>query len=1087
MAESSFSNFQAPVLPGVVDPSLAQKTIQQINPQYAENMEAIRQAEDIVLPTSKLDTKMGNLNKKLFDKQQNNTGQPPEPTGDGNYLKLFASSLTTNTAGIVDTGAELAATGLNKLASAFGREDLYTKEDARIAGEVWDPLTNQQNVDKMYGYDRTEYQGKLESMQKDVHEGNYLSAFGTALTAAPDALAESMGFMLPLMVGGSAKAIGVAGKAASARSAMFGGSKAMQATAAKAAMKTARADLGVIKGIANLAKENAGLIAMSGKMTKDQNEEFAKNNGGEGMSPEQMLRATAINIAFNALDRFTFKSIIKGGGAKELKQVWGKIPAPERKQIIKKIAQLPADMGKEAAQEYVQQWSEIVNETWGTKDKENLSAVLSDDLKNEDAIVAAMLGASSGGLMSTPKTIVTTLNEAGKGKKERANIEAEKSVTKAGYDTAEQKAKHQSRIDENYEDDKGFFKALEKAEKDIKDINENKELSDSDKVSQIQEIMSFREGLSDKAENARIMAFGQEEYGQLHGAISSHEGLKNDEYIQEQLKEISSDKLRNNTKRDLLVDLVNKIKKINTDNNVDMDMSSIDSIVESTQASMDRTAADIVKRGDSEITYSREKADANKRGSITKSVSESISAKAEPKTEADIDYDDLMKLDDDALTEKMSEYDNKTIHGIMKEARKRGRLARKTEKNELSHADVGRLKKAWTNAKRAVVPSTAKKINKIGNATIKQRAAVKETYDPTKSIPERLKQAKVDLKKFFSKAAVDAKKTAANKTEEVKKTAEQKTPDEIKNAVKAVKDAASDLMNVEDMPLLKEIVTDLKDAGHFAEKRATAILNKIKDFEKEHKVEDALKDIDVETMRSAVKNEYNDLKKSLKDMNKEDAEKAIKAFITKMGSKMNKTEREVLASTLASLQNAGTISKEFAEDTFQNIMELIKGKPVQGPMTVEEAAAAKVEAEKEVKTTQESLLDFYKKAKAKAKELSEKNREEFERDLVATGKKAKRKAGKIVEGTKEYYKKSEGLQAIAKDAKALLTVLGSKTGEINLSKMIRDTSAWYTSQDFKKTILELGAIDENGNKLSIVDKIVDENGKPLVETKEEGC
>ena len=816
-----------------------------------QRQQLLTQIEERNKPT-KLESKQQQVDQKLAEKSDQAIGQPKS---DG-LLNLLGSSAFTTGADLADTAVELGSAIAGGVSDVTGL-DFHTKDDREVATTFLDPYTEQSYGDELTGYDRSDYAASMKQAEKQVSEGEYFDAFITGAKKAPELVMESLPYMATLGVGGRLKVVTQAGKAAAAKSAQLGGTKAMQAAAKADAIKRTEQGLSLAKSVTNLGAKNAGLLAMSTTQTKNQNEEFTKNNDGEGMTALQMTRATAINVVMNGLDRGIFNSVtglVKN--KKALKQVWGEIPQASKATIAKKIATVPVDMTKEAAQEYLQTWGEMVNEQWGTKDNENLATVLAHDKNNIKGITAALMGASSGGLMSTPKTVASTLNEANKGRKERKELAAAASYTDSGFATQEDQTKAQEVATAQGEDTKATFETLGKAEETIAKINKSNR-PDLEKVSLVQRTMH---GDGDKATDKVVASVGSKEVNDVLAEIAKDEELVNNEEFIARAQELQGVK--------------SPLGRLQLLNDILKDTKHSDMLKEKLATVSDQ-ATQLVKDGSTEITYQNAQAQLNKEGKVTKSVSDALSSRKAPKPKSDVKYSELEGLSSKELKAKLATYDAKALTEIAKTA-------------------SSRVKQEVRGIKSTLFPSTDSKVVKTARNIKATRKAAKAQYDPTKPIDAQVKD------------------TIAKAVENVKNA-------DVKTIVEAVKNLKN--IDQKDIPGLEKTIDNLMVAGMITETAAKKLKTKITDYavDVKNKAAEAAKTTTEEATKST-KEVYKDVRTYIKDKvskilkSGEDVNKQLDKFVEKGTGKFSDIELEFIANARTKIDEFVKENEEYAAE-----------------------------------------------------------------------------------------------------------------------------------------------------------------------------
>ncbi len=1053
MADSAFNNPQ-PTAPQIeaVDNTLIQPTLQQIQPTYDANLFADEAGREIErkLPPSKLELKSLNLQDKLAAKQEaigpvsTPEGAQPRTSGLG---RLLQSSAITTGANLADSAIELGSNIVGGAADVTGLRSLYSEEEQEAAATFLDPYTEASYGDEVAGYDRT----NLAQTQKDVlglvQSGEYMDAFTKGLTIAPEVLTESIPYIATLGVGGRLKLVNAAGKAAKAEAFGLGGTAAMQAKAAKDAIKVAEKSLSAMPALANLGAKNAGLLAMSGTQVKDQNEEFIKNNNGEGMSAAQMTSAMAVNVVMNGLDRGIFTSILGlKKNAKDLAPVWGQLPKASKAAVAKKVAGIATGMGKEAGQEYLQEWGQIVNENWGA-DGQTLSDVLSNKGGNDQAVTAAILGAGAGGLTSVPTSVIGAANELGKGKKAKKQLEAALSTVKPGYKNATDKATHTAKVDQDYDTTKEGFDALETAEAEIKKVAESN-ASPMEKVLKIQSIMSqTRQG--DKATDVLVRNLGGAEVSNILKEIEADKELMGNKKIAgfvEQIKKQKTPAEQYLLLSRLVPNLSAKHQKIKDSYNENIN-------------EIEKQATELTERTDNalEITYNNSKTQLNAEGNLIKGVKDELATVKDPKTEQDIAYEDLVNLPEKELQAKLAEYDSKTVAKIIKQAQAARKKAKGQDAVVRADAHIGKLRKFYTSIRNAVKPSSDNQVKKTAKNLLKTRNKAKKLYDPKAPLIQRVKAAVTE--KF------EAIKVQANQIKNGQKPRTPVSKEDLKTAAKETVTAISNLKDIDpaDIPVLAATIDHLNTIGLYSEQQAKKLKAKLEKYMTEKKAEIDAKVKEVapdgifDKVRKVIASKIDKIRQGAINLKESEAMAFIEDQLETLKNKMTPTELKALADTLAYLESKGTITKEFAE------AQLAKVGTKQGPLTPEEAAYAE-NAEKEGKTT---LKQMFEDAKTYYEENS---REEIEQDIKKKAgeatKKVKKAAAKVTE--------SKLGEAIVEDIKALPAILVEAFEDANIKEkytaLVKRVSD-IDSLELYQSVKDLGTLNKNDHEVEVVTEI----------------
>ncbi len=888
-------------------------------------------------------------------------------------LNLLGSSTISTGAGLADLVTTGAANALEYGAGAIGQQQLYTPQDTEVASNYFDQFTGE-NADRIANYDRSAYSGTQQDVgdnvglaHKSVQQGNYGEALGqagdaiaTGLTIAPELVTESLPFIATLMVGGSVNAVRSAGTAAYKGALEVGGTKTMAKAASKAAEAEAKASLSLTKKLANTALENTGLLAMSAENTNQQNEEFKKNNNGEGMSTLQLARATAVNVAVNALDRGVFTDVVKLGGTGSLKSIVSTLPEATVKMLGKKVLGIAADMGKEGGQEYIQQWGQILNENLGTTGKKNLSDVFTDE-SNVDALTAGALGSSAGGLMSAPKTAIETAGALKRAGTIRKDFKVPTDAIKAGYDTADDQAKHAEYLDKGIKNNTATVADITKAEESIANIVKNKDLNPLVKLDQIQKTMPDSIN-GDTASVGIIKNFGRDEVNSVLSEFSKS------------VKALSSKKATNTFNE--LVKKVQGAKNISEKmaiidegiTTLSIDDPSVSTKFEEAITSMKDGALKVVNDHGNNVAFNKAKVKLDydiKKATNTKKAVEDRPA---PELSTSTTYEEISQLKAKDLDAKLSTYSNETLKTIRKEAVAATRLARKTSNQEANFNGTGILKKIDLLFRGNTDVSTGKNVSDSINAIEATRKKTKATYNPKLSFKEKFDAF---IKPFKDKYKdVQDKKTSKTGTYTEDVHATKKTVASAIHNINKTDESTKETINPADLPMMEEAVKHLKDMGEYTSARYDSIIKAFKDYKAKHKVDTK------EEVHSAVTNGVSAIDRAArasfnenKDMFRKELGNELDKLIDRLvKQKLSKTEQALLASTLGKLGKTNEASKGYFngkldtllkrnEDTDRDFKDTVKKAFTDGFNGVKESVSpeGREKAEQSVKATAEKV------------------------------------------------------------------------------------------------------------------------------------
>jgi hypothetical protein len=259
-----------------------------------------------------------------------------------------------------------------------------------------DEAKQQENVDKLVGYDRRDASKTLNEAGGKWKKGDYFGAIGKVLSK-PEIAAESLATMLEMAIGFGK--FSILGKLGAELTAAKAAGKADEV--ASISSKIAKANTSVQRGIQKVA-ENAGLLSVVGEQTNNDLEERKANNGGVEPTMAETLSVGALNFALFGLDRIAFDKITGiEGGKVALKNAFGSADAIGKKKILLGIAEqagalTAAGLG-EAAQEYTQTWGQILGTQLGTQKNEGSFSKIISSEENIDEVIQSTLAGFAGG------------------------------------------------------------------------------------------------------------------------------------------------------------------------------------------------------------------------------------------------------------------------------------------------------------------------------------------------------------------------------------------------------------------------------------------------------------------------------------------------------------------------------------------------------------------------------------------------------------------------------------------------------------------------------------------------------------------
>lgn len=786
------SDLSAPTEAYRTPDQLLQVNKDQLDPNYNRNAQAAALIGELNKQPSKLEQKQQQVQSKLEKKTENNEGQ------DG-LARLLGSSAITTVTSLADTVLELGATGVGAAADATGLRDYYTKQEEQYSKELLDPY-QQEFADSVTGYDRTNYAATQEEVLQGFKDGNYIQATAKALTLAPEVLTESIPFIATLGVGGRLKAVKEAMTIAKSTAAAQGLSRAAIKASVATAEKEAAASLSLASKLGNKALKNTGLLAMSMDMTKQQSEEFAKNNNGVGMSGLEMVRATAVNTVLNALERFTFKSAAGfKETAKAIKPVWGELSKEGRTRVRDAVFAMAGGMSKEAGQEYLQTWGEIFNENFGTANGKVLTAD-----NQAKALTGGALGLGAGGLTGTPSSVGKLANALGQKRKGKKAQEALLSYSENGHATRADRAAHLKKTASDYKTIKSDFKELEQQEADIDTINK----SDRNPLAKL---FSIQASLSKKYNADEVGTEAVREFGS-----SFVTNMVKELYKQPSIDKGTLDPIEKMVSEGNLGQAVQATIQWSQDNAANLS-PEIQTKLNSEISTLNNQAQSLLDKGTTNITYNQSLHTLNKHGVDTDTVKKNILNKEKPSSVKDINVEDLANLDAKEIKEKLSGYDNKTVAKFIKEAAAIRKQERRDRANIRRDPNTSKARVLRNTVKNLTSSTPAEKVQKEANKLIKSRRLAKKKYNPKASLKERFEALTDRGKKYLDNIDTDPKKQSSTdkaNIQSIKKTIVQsissKTP-----------------MTDEHKKTLQEYADKLESMGQLTKSLASKIRSKL--------------------------------------------------------------------------------------------------------------------------------------------------------------------------------------------------------------------------------------------------------------------
>jgi len=265
-----------------------------------------------------------------------------------------------------------------------------------------DNAKKQENIDKWVGYNRVNATKTLGEATGYWKQGNYVSAI-TEVLKNPEITAESLGMMAEMLVG-------------------FGkftkiGKLASRATEARAAGNIVRAEkidkkiasgMGIADNLRHKVLSNAGFLTVVGEQANNSLEERKINNNGKEPTMVEIMAVTAEKVLELGLDRIAFGKITGlDGGKRMLQDAFSSSTLIGKKRFLAKIGETAAGLSAagatEAAQEFTQNWGQILSEQLGTeKHPGGLAAILTNQENIDEVLGATLAGAAGGVHMGAP-------------------------------------------------------------------------------------------------------------------------------------------------------------------------------------------------------------------------------------------------------------------------------------------------------------------------------------------------------------------------------------------------------------------------------------------------------------------------------------------------------------------------------------------------------------------------------------------------------------------------------------------------------------------------------------------------------------
>jgi len=992
---------------------------------------------------------------------------------------LLGSSVTNllgSTADLAVDGGAYIARGANNLWEAMGGDEFYSKEEMDYALKMTDFLGDTEANDKLWGYDRTSYQQGQENVAKAAAEGRYWDAFVGGLNISGELLAESIPTIASYFVGvGEVNSVRAAGTYAYKTALAKGMSKATAKRIKQDAVKQATQQLSLTKALVNSARVNAGFINQVNLGTRDHIQELIKNGGD--VTASDVARVWATNFLFYGLDKWAVKDILGMHKSGALKQVWGKLDKPSKFNTTKAIASatinLAKNTGLEGAQEYAQQWGQIINENWGAKNTKQLMQVLQDPNLSNEALTAFFLGTGPGALMGAPHTVGKMGLDIHKGNKLRQKYKATTNNVDVGFASKQDKQTFDTKVEQEYNDAKNAFDTLTKVEQTVQNIKKDSSKSDLEKLTHIQEIInnpSMTSMATDDPSVNLLREFGYDEVSSVLDAIQKDEALGPllEQYY-DSINGVTSVETLNNLEQFLVA-------------NKDKLSPQIKQVYNKTLESLNKQASNLVNSSATNVTFETAKATLNRSGDLSKVALKRSKKNGAPRQvigkASTIIKDKSSKPDwllnrvlgvgkPSEVEKELRKYDDKTLEKVYREA---GITINKTKKEQstiLNDPSVNKLSKARARMSKLPEQEQAEQIHKAIERIRKQRKQVKSTYTKQKTWQESIKEFANDkfsqLKEAAEKVQADRKAREARKakddpkvqTESDSKTTHSTNP---KNRAtkkdKAILKAANEMFNKikdnidsvseNDIPLVQEALNILVKTGNLGKPKAEIVLNAIK--AKYNQVEEQVTKENVENVRKRLLEIGENLVNKTKTATKEDVKNDLNKLSNAINSKMTESEREFVATLLGKAVALGSITKEEAT-------KLLDKLPQGMQFTKEDM-------------TKEKFM-------AKAQELFNKGLQTVKDTTSAEGRQnLETKASKKMQDIKN----SELGKELTKDFTSIMSKMFSaaKQGKAEISKQFREFKDKYkdvTSLEVYENVKETFSDLVNGKTAEEVDEI----------------
>lgn len=856
--------------------------------------------------------------------------------GTQNLGAMFGSATQQLGTGLADLLMGVSGT----VASTILPEELGGKVDT-ILSTALDPYKKAEYTDKVWGYDRSGYEGRVKNVEDAVSEGRWGDAFTSGIVAAPETIVNSLPDIIALFAsGGSLTAVRAAEKAAKGYAAVQGLNKAQTAVKAAEAVSTAKKALKPYEKLAQISSENAGLMAIASKYTVDQNDQRIAEGLPE-MTPAERVRAFGVNVLTSGLDRWAFKDIVQLKKSKALEPVWGKLDLPGKTEVVKKLASIATAAPKEFAQEYVQTMGEIFNVNYGTEEGKTLADVFLKETHVNEALTAGFLGAGAGTAMSTPQGL---LGAYGASKQESRAKETMDSLLK-GHDQGFADVKQRDEALDIAKTTEGKAKQAFEGFGELKTKADQIVSSEGSSLRKLKELQDTLEGVTDDTGGAQaINNFGNQEIQDFTAELES-------------LELPVTELLENLPKNASALDKYLELGAIIQTQDLGVRQEAAQGFLDKTNKLLKKKASELEKNGYLKLDFTQRKRELNKAGIIASKEAESIVAKGDPISIKP----DLEKVKEsspayrtlslgkakeviknaynetpNALKATLSQYDNKALGSLVGEINTQLKSARKVEDKRQTTGPILSRTKALV--------SGYSEVNKLENTL----SAIEKIKQQRKAKSESNKSTTFETRfdKMYEEAV--AEPTGVNPTEATPKSAGNNIKDTVRTVQEAIKHFAN--LTPEQQTKLETTIQSLKDKGLVAQTWASKKLTDLK----------AKQPTKEEIVKVA-----EGLKKGAKEATKDSVIKAVqdtlKSVQKKATSHLTDTEKKAIKSAIDLAVTTKTVTVDRADKlltkygldkykpTTKDITELIKNLPATVQKTFKERESTYRDTEATIK------------------------------------------------------------------------------------------------------------------------------------------